>query len=233
MPSMPASSHELGPRPSARFPVCEHRGRWSGTSPNSTSAAARPDRRPDDRRVQGALDHINALADRSPGFVWRLQTDEGNATALHPIDDDELVAINMSVWESIEALADYVYRSDHTAFLRRRREWFERYGTAYLVLWWVPQGTSRRSTRRWPGSTSSSGRTDPRHPPSLRQAVRPPRSRRPNSPPSTGATGCVQAAYLPGGGRVRRRGGRGRRCRSTGGAACSSPVPRSGGCAHG
>ena len=49
-----------------------------------------------------ALDHINALADRSPGFVWRLQTDEGNATALHPIDDDELIAINMSVWESIE-----------------------------------------------------------------------------------------------------------------------------------
>ena len=75
-----------------------------------------------------ALDRINALADRSPGFVWRLQTEEGNATALHPIDDDELVAINMSVWESIEALADYVYRSDHTAFLRRRREWFERYG---------------------------------------------------------------------------------------------------------
>jgi hypothetical protein len=86
----------------------------------------------------GALDAINALADRSPGFVWRLQTAEGNATALHPIDDDELIAINMSVWKSIEALGDYVYRSDHTAFLRRRREWFERYGTAYLVLWWVP-----------------------------------------------------------------------------------------------
>ena len=89
---------------------------------------------------KGALDAINALADRSPGFVWRLQTAEGNATALHPIDDDELIAINMSVWESIEALGDYVYRSDHTAFLRRRREWFERYGTAYLVLWWVPAG---------------------------------------------------------------------------------------------
>ena len=87
-----------------------------------------------------ALDRINALADRSPGFVWRLQTEEGNATALHPIDDDELVAINMSVWESIEALADYVYRSDHTAFLRRRREWFERYGKVYLVLWWIPAG---------------------------------------------------------------------------------------------
>jgi hypothetical protein len=87
-----------------------------------------------------ALDTINALADRSPGFVWRLQTAEGNATALRPVADDELVAINMSVWESVEALAEYVYRSDHTAFLRRRREWFERFGKAYLVLWWVPAG---------------------------------------------------------------------------------------------
>jgi hypothetical protein len=89
---------------------------------------------------KAALDHINAVADRTPGFVWRLQTDEGNATALHPIDDDALVAINMSVWESTEALADYVYRSEHTAYLRRRREWFERYGRSFLVLWWVPAG---------------------------------------------------------------------------------------------
>lgn len=88
----------------------------------------------------GALDRINALADGSPGFVWRLQTAEGNATGFHPVEDDELVAINMSVWESIEALDDYVYRSGHTAFMRRRREWFERYGSAFLALWWVPAG---------------------------------------------------------------------------------------------
>ena len=87
-----------------------------------------------------ALDRINALADGSPGFVWRLQTAEGNATGFHPVENDELVAINMSLWESIEALGDYVYRSDHTAFMRRRREWFERYGSAYLALWWVPAG---------------------------------------------------------------------------------------------
>lgn len=87
-----------------------------------------------------ALDSINALADGTPGFVWRLQTAEGNATALHPVEDDELIAINMSVWESVEALAAYVYRSDHAAFMRRRREWFERYATAYLALWWVPTG---------------------------------------------------------------------------------------------
>ena len=72
------------------------------------------------------LDPINALADADPGFVWRLQTDEGNATALRPDADDESMIINMSVWTSIEALADYVYRSGHVAFLRRRREWFSR-----------------------------------------------------------------------------------------------------------
>ncbi len=87
------------------------------------------------------LDRINALADRAPGFVWRLQTADGNATAIRPVDDDELLAINMSVWESVEALADYVYRSEHAAFMRRRREWFERFGTSYLALWWTPAGT--------------------------------------------------------------------------------------------
>jgi Domain of unknown function (DUF3291) len=86
-----------------------------------------------------ALEEINALAERSPGFVWRLQTNEGNATALHPTDD-ELVIPNMSVWESTESLADFVFRSDHLAFLRRRREWFDRYDSAYVALWWVAAG---------------------------------------------------------------------------------------------
>lgn len=87
------------------------------------------------------LDPINALAERTPGFVWRLQTEDGNATAIRPFPGDDLMAINLSVWESMEALADYVYRSAHTAFLRRRGEWFERLGEAYLVLWWIPAGT--------------------------------------------------------------------------------------------
>jgi hypothetical protein len=86
------------------------------------------------------LDPINALADATPGFVWRLQTEEGNATAIRPFPGDDLMAINMSVWESMEALADYVYRSAHTAFLRRRSEWFERLREVYLVLWWIPAG---------------------------------------------------------------------------------------------
>ena len=125
---------------SVRFPVREHRVvDWHLAQLNVGRLRA-PIGDPIITEFREALDRINDLADHSPGFVWRLQTEEGNATALHPIDDDELVAINMSVWESIEALAEYVYRSDHTAFLRRRREWFERYGTAYLVLWWVPAG---------------------------------------------------------------------------------------------
>ena len=86
------------------------------------------------------LDRINRLGDSSPGFVWRLQTEDGDATDFHPIDDDELIIVNLTVWESIEALADYVFRSEHRDFLRRRREWFERYGSAYLAMWWVPAG---------------------------------------------------------------------------------------------
>jgi len=87
-----------------------------------------------------ALDEINALAERAPGFVWRLQTEEGNATALRPYADDDSILINLSTWASIDALADYVYRSDHTAFLRRRAEWFERMDELILALWWVPAG---------------------------------------------------------------------------------------------
>jgi hypothetical protein len=86
------------------------------------------------------LDPINALAEASPGFVWRLQTDEGNATAIRAFPDDPLMALNLSVWESIEALADFAYRSAHTGFLRRRAEWFERLGEIYQVLWWIPAG---------------------------------------------------------------------------------------------
>lgn len=85
-----------------------------------------------------ALDPINALADTSPGFVWRLQTDDGNATAIRPFPDERLM-INMSVWRSIDELASFVYRSGHVAVMRRRREWFE-HMRMYMALWWVPAG---------------------------------------------------------------------------------------------
>jgi len=85
----------------------------------------------------GALDRINALADAAAGFVWRLQDESGNATALHPMGED--VIVNMSVWRDAESLQAFVYRSDHVGVMRRRREWFEKMDL-YLVLWWVPRG---------------------------------------------------------------------------------------------
>ena len=88
------------------------------------------------------LDPINDLADSSPGFVWRLQTEDGDATGVRAFDDDRAI-INMSVWESIEQLAEFVYRSGHVDVMRRRREWFERI-RLYLALWWVPVDTCRR-----------------------------------------------------------------------------------------
>ena len=86
-----------------------------------------------------ALEPINAIADASPGFVWRLQTETGNATDIRPTEDD-LFLVNMSVWSSLEALRAFTYDTGHVAILRRRREWFERLATAHLVLWWVPAG---------------------------------------------------------------------------------------------
>jgi hypothetical protein len=86
------------------------------------------------------LDPINALADGSPGFVWRMQTEDGNNTALRPYEDERII-VNMSTWESIEALWQFVYMGMHVELLRRRREWFERFESTYLALWWVPAGT--------------------------------------------------------------------------------------------
>jgi hypothetical protein len=86
------------------------------------------------------LDEINALADAAPGFVWRLQTPEGNATYLRPFPEDDTILINMSVWEDIESLKQYVYRSDHAQLLRQRKEWFEKFESVYATMWWVPAG---------------------------------------------------------------------------------------------
>ena len=85
------------------------------------------------------LDPINALADRTPGFVWRLQDDAGNATSFRPYEDERMI-VNMSVWESVDALWGFVYDSEHLDVMRRRREWFERFESLYMVLWWVPAG---------------------------------------------------------------------------------------------
>jgi hypothetical protein len=86
------------------------------------------------------LDEINALAERSPGFVWRLQTSEGNATYFRPYPEDDRILINMSVWETIESLRHYVYQTAHAELLRQRQAWFEKFTGSYTALWWVPAG---------------------------------------------------------------------------------------------
>ena len=78
------------------------------------------------------LDRINALAEASPGFVWRLQTEEGDATSVRPLGED--ILINISVWKDVESLNTYVYESAHVEIMRRRKEWFERMRDAYVVL---------------------------------------------------------------------------------------------------
>jgi Domain of unknown function (DUF3291) len=98
---------------------------------------------PDPRVVSffDALDRINALADASPGFVWRLQDDTGNAMDIK-YAPDPLVAINMSVWTDAESLFAFVYRSAHTPEMARRREYFDRFDGAYQALWWIEAGTT-------------------------------------------------------------------------------------------
>lgn len=86
-----------------------------------------------------ALDGVNTLAEASPGFVWRLKSDSGNATDIKVGDDPNFI-VNMSVWESVEFLFEFVYRSMHTKVMVRRREWFEKPAEAFHVLWWVPAG---------------------------------------------------------------------------------------------
>jgi hypothetical protein len=85
------------------------------------------------------LDEVNALAEGSSGFVWRLTGEGNNATDIRPAADP-LFLVNMSVWASIAALFDFVYRSDHRSFMVRRREWFEKPEGPYQVLWWVAVG---------------------------------------------------------------------------------------------
>jgi hypothetical protein len=138
------------------------------------------------------LEPINALADDAPGFVWRLQDEEGNATSISVFDDDRLI-INMSVWESVEALWDFVYDSGHLEVMRRRREWFTSMREAFMCLWWIPAGElptvadaedrlerlraegptpyaftfkQRFEAPRAPSSTESASRSDPSRSPS-------------------------------------------------------------------
>jgi hypothetical protein len=101
------------------------------------------------------LDPVNATADAAPGFIWRLRTEGGNATSVRAVEWDAAgsagVLVNMSVWESVEDLAGFVYSGAHRQVLRLRRRWFERMEEAYTALWWIPRGhvpTTREAEER-------------------------------------------------------------------------------------
>lgn len=84
------------------------------------------------------LDRINALAESSPGFVWRLIGEGNDATSLRPLGDN--IIVNMSVWKNVSSLRDFVYKTAHVQILKRKREWFTRMADAHMCLWWVPEG---------------------------------------------------------------------------------------------
>jgi hypothetical protein len=96
----------------------------------------------DDPRVAefvDSLDAVNDLAERSPGFVWRLKDDSGNATHISAYEDPTII-VNMSVWTTPEALYEFAYKTVHRRFVQRRKEWFHLFGAQYLALWWVDEG---------------------------------------------------------------------------------------------
>lgn len=98
----------------------------------------------DDPRMAGFVERlaeINALAEGSPGYVWRLQGESGDATGFKVFDGDPLVIVNLTVWESADELFEFSYRTAHVEILRGRRSWFEAWSGPYLVLWWIPAGS--------------------------------------------------------------------------------------------
>jgi hypothetical protein len=96
-----------------------------------------------DPRMEEFVDNlalVNGLAERSPGFVWRYQDDSGSAIDTRPFDGDPRMAINLSVWDSVESLERFVWQTVHKRFYGQRHEWFERMDERYFVMWWVPAG---------------------------------------------------------------------------------------------
>lgn len=84
------------------------------------------------------LDRVNALAEKSEGFIWRLKDDSNNASSFNPYDDVQTI-INVSVWENVASLEAFTYKTFHSDFLKRRKEWFTKYGSAHYALWWIQE----------------------------------------------------------------------------------------------
>lgn len=85
------------------------------------------------------LERINQLGEQSPGFVWRMKDDSGNATAI-PVYDDPRIIANLTVWQDPESLKNFLFKTEHAQFLKRKKEWFEPVKEATYALWWIPAG---------------------------------------------------------------------------------------------
>jgi Domain of unknown function (DUF3291) len=96
----------------------------------------------DNAEFVAALDAINLLAEASAGFVWRLQDDDGKSASYVVVYDDPNLIINMSVWTDVESFRHFVYRSGHSAYLRRKKEWFESSELDQIACWWIEEGTT-------------------------------------------------------------------------------------------
>lgn len=106
---------------------------------------------PGDRRLDeffGNLDRVNAIAERSPGFVWRLKDESGNATGITPFSDPEIIP-NLSVWESAVDLEQFVWRTIHKRFYSKRRNWFAEHNEAHLVMWWIDKDCRPTPQEAW------------------------------------------------------------------------------------
>ncbi|MCC7268224.1 MAG: DUF3291 domain-containing protein [Caulobacteraceae bacterium] len=134
----------------------------------------------DDPRIAGfreALDRINALGEAQPGFVWRA-TGPGFDALDVPGFDDPLILTNASVWEGVEHLAAFAYRTEHRLFVRRAREWFEPPTGPQVALWWVYAGhrpdlaecAARLAALRAQGPTPEAFDFKTRFPPPMAQA---------------------------------------------------------------
>ena len=86
------------------------------------------------------LDKVNQLAEGSKGFVWRLKDESNNASGFNPFDDEKVI-INISVWENLVSLENFTFKTFHAEFLKRRKQWFSKYGKAHFALWWIKKGT--------------------------------------------------------------------------------------------
>jgi len=97
----------------------------------------------DDPRLKDFVDLIgpvNEMAERMPGYVWRLTDDGGVGTMDITAFDDPRLLVNLSVWEDVDSLLTFINKTVHARVMNRRKEWFDAMESHHMVLWWVKAG---------------------------------------------------------------------------------------------